>query len=680
MLKINCSSFSSRITSVYSLISLLLVISSTVNAFEDRIKVESNYIFVKYEHELKGEKSGFHHYIDIGIFDHVAPANCTKDAGSFCRQWADFAKLQITKKDSKCERYELTTKYEKPLLVRFDTSNVYLYGGAEQDLQSWPADFIEYKKYSYVTKEKDSQAVLEPLWLVTNGMYLYVDQNTPLFISQNKNKRYFDLIASREPPYVRTSGVTELKYTLCKLDNIKEAYQHAIDNVLGKPSAAADDRMVRFPIWSTWAKYKAKINTTIVMEYANLISESGFPNSQLEIDDNWETCYGSLTVDTNNFGDMSNLVQRLTKVGYRATLWAHPFVNLDCEPYYSEGVKNGYFVKTATGSVASKWWNGPAGQIDFTNPEAVAWWQNRLKKLKAETGIASFKFDAGESSWSPVAPVFHQMTDDYPESGLKNYIEAAAEFRPIAEVRSARGTQKYPIFLRMIDRESNWDGRLALSTLIPTLLLMNILGYPFVLPDMVGGNGYNEKVSDELFVRWLQANVFMPSIQFSYLPSDYGNEVLRISKKFVDLHVQYADKIIEAMKNSVKHGTPVNAPLWWIDPTDPETYLIDSEFLLGEDILVAPVLQQGAQSRDIYLPKGYWKDGNEKDAEIIKGPIWIYNYPADIETLPYFINVAAPPNKDDKDDKKNGAGVATIPTLSSIIIALILGKLFAFRL
>ncbi|XP_065224579.1 myogenesis-regulating glycosidase-like [Planococcus citri] len=664
---------------MYLLISLLLVISSTINAFEDRIKVESNYIFVKYEHELKGEKSGFHHYIDIGIFDRVTPANCTKDADSFCRQWGDFAKLQITKKDSKCERYELTTKYEKPLQVRFDTSNVYLYGGPEQDLQSWPADFIEYKKYSYVTKELDSQSVLEPLWLVTNGMYLYVDQNTPLFISQNKNKRYFELIASREPPYVRSSGVTELKYTLCKLDNIKEAYKHAIDNVLGKPSGAPDDRMVRFPIWSTWAKYKAKIDTATVMEYANLISESGFPNSQLEIDDNWESCYGSLTPNTNKFKDFKGLVEKLKKMNYRVTLWIHPFVNLDCEPYHTEGVKKGYFVRNPAGSVSSKWWNGPASVIDFTNPEAKKWWHDRLEILRKEADVDSFKFDAIESTFVPSPPVFYKMEGDHPETNLKHYIEAAAEFGPMVEVRDARGTQKLPIFVRMIDRESNWDGRLALSTLIPTLLLMNILGYPFVLPDMVGGNGYNEIISDELFTRWLQASVFMPSIQFSYLPSDYGDLGTRMAKKFVNLHIQYADKIIETMKNSVKYGTPVNPPLWWIDPTDPETYLIDSEFLLGEDILVAPVVQQGARSRDIYLPKGYWKDEVKKDSEIIEGPVWLYNYPADIEVLPYFTKVSAPPHKkDDTDNKKSRADI-TMPTLAMVFITYIFCQLLNFR-
>ena len=72
---------------------------------------------------------------------------------------------------------------------------------------------------------------------------------------------------------------------------------------------------------------------------------------------------------------------------------------------------------------------------------------------------------------------------------------------------------------------------------------------------------------------------------------------MEISKKFVDLHIQYSDKIIEAMKNSVKYGTPVNAPIWWLDPTDPETYLIDS----GEKILKTYVTVNNTIHRSIFV-------------------------------------------------------------------------------
>ena len=77
----------------------------------------------------------------------------------------------------------------------------------------------------------------------------------------------------------------------------------------------------------------------------------------------------------------------------------------------------------------------------------------------------------------------------------------------------------------MIDKDTYWTFENGLPTLITTLLQMNMNGYPLVLPDMIGGNGYNEPPTKELFIRWLQANTFMPSMQFSYVPWEFDNEV-----------------------------------------------------------------------------------------------------------------------------------------------------------
>lgn len=94
-------------------------------------------------------------------------------------------------------------------------------------------------------------------------------------------------------------------------------------------------------------------------------------------------------------------------------------------------------------------------------------------------------------------------------------------------------------------------------------------GYPFVLPDMIGGNGYDSTVTKELFIRWLQANVFMPSLQYSYVPWDFDDETVTISKRFNELHATSTDLIMNAMAQAVEDGTPVNKPIWWAAPLDP---------------------------------------------------------------------------------------------------------------
>lgn len=107
-----------------------------------------------------------------------------------------------------------------------------------------------------------------------------------------------------------------------------------------------------------------------------------------------------------------------------------------------------------------------------------------------------------------------------------------------------------------------------------------MVGYPLVLPDMIGGNGYNNRPPNkEMFIRWLQANVFMPSLQYSFVPWNYDAETITISHTFTDLHAKYTDVIMERFKLATETGDPVNPPIWWIAPEDRVAqYINDGEF------------------------------------------------------------------------------------------------------
>ncbi|KAI4463783.1 glycosidase family 31 [Holotrichia oblita] len=109
------------------------------------------------------------------------------------------------------------------------------------------------------------------------------------------------------------------------------------------------------------------------------------------------------------------------------------------------------------------------------------------------------------------------------------YVRACAIFGDYIEVRAGWGTQDLPVFVRMIDKDSRWGLNNGLRSLVTTLLQMNMNGYTMVLPDMVGGNGYeDERPSAEMFIRWLQANTFMPNIQFSYVPWDFDDDTVSL--------------------------------------------------------------------------------------------------------------------------------------------------------
>ena len=436
-------------------------------------------------------------------------------------------KSRIIAQTESCVHLSSTATSQSEILEDcYNLGDAHWYGGPEQRHQYWPIEKTKFADYSYVPKEQDYQSIAERYWLSSEGVYIFVEEGVPLFIDLNSEQdKHICFKAKNAAPYPRET-IPFLNYTICTYENARVAHENAIQDVLGKPSGYPDETMIRYPIWSTWAKYKTVIDEARVLEFADAIVEHNYPNSQLEVDDRWEVCYGALTFDKTRFPAMKNLTSFLKTKGFRTTLWVHPFIALDCEPWHSEALEKGYFVKNTEGSAETTWWNGKASIIDFTNPNAAEWFTSRLKVILEEDGIDSFKFDAGETSFLPQLPVLNGRAEENPGIFTKKYVSTVSQFGPMIEVRTGQRSQRLPMFVRMLDKDTAWDWENGLKTLVTTLLEMNMVGYTLVLPDMVGGNGYGTVPTKELFIRWLQANVFMPSVQFSYVPWDFDTEVI----------------------------------------------------------------------------------------------------------------------------------------------------------
>ncbi|XP_053697015.1 myogenesis-regulating glycosidase-like isoform X1 [Sabethes cyaneus] len=515
------------------------------------------------------------------------------------------------------------------------------YGGPEQKEQHYPVQRLRFEDYAYVPKELNSAAITERYWMNSVGIFFYVEKEVPLFIDQDESSLRFT--AKKELPYYTYEDTYEFNYRIGVAKDAKEAHMKAIDKALNKPVGIPDERMVRYPIWSTWVRYGRPINQQTVLDFASEINAYDFKNAQLDIDDYWENCYGSLIFNPITFPNVTELTEQLKEMGFRVTLWIHPFINKNCQPWYTEALSKGFLVKSHNETIGynTKWWNSgenEASYINFNNPLAVDWFRQRLMELR-DLGIDSFKFDAGETSWAPEDPDIAGAVSLSPASMTTNFVRMCAEFGSMIEVRTGWTTQDLPVFVRMLDLDTHWGLNNGLQSLIPTLLQMNLNGYPFVLPDMIGGNVYGDDIlTKELFIRWMQANTFMPSMQFSKTPWDIDIETVEISKRFVRLHEEYSDYILQRMRLAVAEGIPVNPPIWWLDPNDEDALTVNDEYLLGEDILVAPVLIEFAVTRDIYLPKGTWRDGNSN--QVYEGGRWLRNYTAPITTLPYFVKTS----------------------------------------
>ncbi|CAI5973838.1 unnamed protein product [Closterium sp. NIES-64] len=446
-----------------------------------------------------------------------------------------------------------------------------------------------------------------------------------------------------------------LQFALCATANVKQAAEAALET-LPRPANPPPREMVDAPIWTTWARYHANVTQAKVEQFAHEIVGRGLSRSVMEIDDKWQTKYGDFDFDPVKFPNPKAMVEMLHALGFKVTLWIMPFVE-EASAAYQEGAPKGYFISSSAPATKGlkpgffKWWQPvPAAALDVTNPEAVAWFVGRLKRLQADYLIDGFKFDAGEPCFLPPHFVTHKPIVT-PVEYTRLYVQEVASQFSYAEVRTGHKTSSVPLLTRMGDRFSTWSTGNGLRSVIPTLLTSGILGYPFCLPDMVGGNAYfGNKPDVELLVRWAQANALMPAMQFSIAPWDLSKEADRLCKAVLELREKVAGTIFSLMEDACSKAlAPVCRPMWWLDPDDAETFPIDDQFAIGDDIVVAPVVVKGQKKRDVYLPKGTWCE-LLNPSNTFEGPTWLEDVEAPLHIIPIYCRVVptdiASPNQE----------------------------------
>ena len=152
---------------------------------------------------------------------------------------------------------------------------------------------------------------------------------------------------------------------------------------------------------------------------------------------------------------------------------------------------------------------------------------------------------------------------------------------------------------------------------------------------ILGGNSYGtERPDRELYLRWLAANSLLPVMQYSIAPFDFDDEVVRIALKFQELHNQFVPLFAELAENAKQTGHPIIRPMWWIAPADNRTYTIDSQFLIGDDVIVAPIVEPKQTARSIYLPEGQWSD--QLRGVNLTGPVQLNDYKIQLDEIAHF--------------------------------------------
>ncbi|XP_012685658.1 myogenesis-regulating glycosidase [Clupea harengus] len=542
---------------------------------------------------------------------------------------------------------------DRPVEHAMSYNGSHWYGGAESAIQHWPITISgQQKPKPFVTSDVYSNrnefgSILERYWLSSTATAIKINDSVPFHLGWNDTEKtlYFQARYQDSPyrPHLGEPPYAELSYRVCVGFDVGSIHKYMVRRYFNKPYKVPSKVMFRHPIWSTWALHKTEINQNKLLEYAAKIRKYGFNCSHLELDDRYTQRYGDFDFDLEKFPNASGMFQQLKEDGFLVSLWTHPFVNYDSENFGSV-VEKGLLVMEPTGNLPAlvRWWNGIGGILDFTNPEARNWYSSHLRSLRLKYGITSFKLDAGETSYLPWRFRTRAHLQD-PSTFTRRYTEMAILYNERAELRSGYQSQNISCFFRIIDRDSVWGYELGLKSIIPAVLTISILGYQFILPDMIGGNAYTNRTHGglvlpdrELYIRWLELSAFMPAMQFSIPPWEYDDEVVQIAQRFTKLHeTLVAPRVLELASEVLATGDPIIRPLWWIATTDETAYKIDSQFLIGDDLMVAPVLEPGKQERDIYLPPGHWISYKGERFDI-KEPLHLTDYPVDLDEIAYF--------------------------------------------
>ena len=528
------------------------------------------------------------------------------------------------------------------------------YGHGELINQLWPLNRIMLPSapmHTFDNGPTGLSGVMTPAWFSSNGALIIANSPVEIGINQPpadyprfkwsfatdgrgafKDRPFYDPDQAGDGLFTFKGHALEFKFSFT--GNAVNAHSKLVEH-FGHPVKTPPEGLFTKPTWTTWARYKTAIDQHVILKFADEIIGNEYPYHVMEIDDRWQVHYGDLDFDLEKFPDPRQMIDDLHARGFKVTTWVIPFLD-PASQAFAEGSRNGWLVRTTDGSpYLVEWWQGRGGLLDVTHPQALDWFFERLARLQMKTGLDGFKFDAGEACFLPADSVTHQKID--PNEYTQIYVDAVAEHYHLTEVRSGWKNQRAPIFFRQWDKTTSWGLDNGLHSVLTGILALGMAGYPFILPDMIGGNEYDEKADADMMIRWTQLNALLPAMQFSLPPWEYGKDSADLCRRYANLHTEFAPKIIAIAKLSAQNGLPMIRPVFWCDPNDERALLCDDEFLLGDEFLVAPVITPNTFERDIYLPRGTWQE--HWTGEVFTGPLTLEKYPVPLEILPIFIRM-----------------------------------------
>ena len=439
-----------------------------------------------------------------------------------------------------------------------------------------------------------------------------------------KNITTWEAYSTKQLDYWITAGDTPAE--------IEEAYAKAAGTVPMMPDYAMG-------FWQCKLRYQTQEE---LLNVAREYKKRGLPISVIVVDYFHWPMQGDWRFDPKYWPDPDAMVKELKEMGIELMVSIWPTVDRRSENY-EEMLEKGYLVRTERGFRIVMDFQGNTIHYDATNPEARKYLWKKAKQNYYDKGIRTFWLDEAEPEYSVydfenyryyLGPNV-QIGNIYPELYAKTFYDGMKEEGQENVINLLRcawaGSQKYGALVWSGDIHSSFS---SLRNQVAAGLNMGIAGIPWFTTDIGGFHGGNpdDPAFRELLIRWFEYGTFCPVMRLHgdrepHKPPmgteggaacvsgadnevwSFGEEAYEILCSYLELRERMKPYIKELMEAAHEKGTPVIRPLFYDVPEDLNAWDVEDQYMFGPDVLVAPVLFEGARSREVYLPEGsVWKN------------------------------------------------------------------------
>jgi len=442
----------------------------------------------------------------------------------------------------------------------------------------------------------------------------------------------------------------QIQYYFIPGENIKEVV---------KNYTALTGRMEMPPLWSLGYQQCrfSYFSQEEVRELVKTFEEKDIPLDVVYLDIDYMDGFRVMTFKTPNFDDAAGLISDLKEKGIRTITIIDPGVKVDEEyDVFKRGKEGNHFTKKLDGEMfIGAVWPGDSAFPDFSNKDCREWWKSELKKFISEHGMDGIWNDMNEPC------VFNNDHKTMLETCLHNSDNGVIEHKEFHNrygFEMSRCSKEAQEELHPNERgfsmtratyaggqrySSVWTGdNMSLWSQMRMSISMNanlgISGFSFVGNDV---SGFGLDSSEELFIRWMEMGPFIPIFRnHSNMytrrqePWAFGPRAEKIAKKYIELRYELLPYIYDLYYISHKEGLPIFRPMIMEYEKDMNLLNMREQFMLGENMIVAPVLYEGERSKTVYLPKGSWF--NYFTREKLQGGKWC-KLPCELDEILVFV-------------------------------------------